>query len=71
MADEGNSKKKKRAPSKPRPLFLLVNPTKDESGAVTDFEIIAASRNAAVVLEKLDEANDSGQPAKLKKVMVE
>ena len=61
--------KKKRKPSVPRPLYVLIKGTTDEDGNA-DFELVEASRNAAVILEKLDAANAAGENLKLKKVMV-
>lgn len=54
----------KRAPSKPRPLFILMQ-VKDETGQVvkvdqSQIEIVACSRNAADVLEALDSGAHEG-----------
>tara|TARA_R110000803_G_scaffold165778_1_gene229228 strand:- start:357 stop:578 length:222 start_codon:yes stop_codon:yes gene_type:complete len=70
-ATPATAAKKTRKASGPRPLFLLYSLVKDEAGNVTDFSIDSGSRNAANILQKLDESQGTDTPLKYKKVMVE
>jgi len=60
MAAEPAKTRKPRKPSVPRPLYVLY------SG--TDVEIHGASRNAAEILSKIDEAMEKGETLRYKKV---